>query len=111
MNNALIALHNTFQDEDSPSDEQHGQHTSADETNEGEASQGRSNRFELISKIIKSFKNDARRYSTEPFESLRMELPEFTLVLDALTSTSYVLVISSAKEPRISKILKLNLAC
>lgn len=61
------------------------------------------NRFELITKLIKTFKNDSRKYSAETFESLRMEVADFTLVLESLTSTSYVLVIASNDEPRISK--------
>ena len=64
---------------------------------------GQANRFEMISKLIKAFKHDARRYSSEPFDSLRMEMNEFTLVLTELTSTSYALVIASAQEPRISQ--------
>lgn len=63
---------------------------------------GQANRFEMISKLIKAFKHDARRFSSEPFDSLRMEMSDFTLVLTSLTPTSYVLVIASAKEPRIT---------
>jgi hypothetical protein len=62
------------------------------------------NRFELITKLIKTFKNDSRKHSSEEFESLRMELADFTLVLESLTATSYVLVIASNDEPRISKV-------
>jgi Ras-related GTP-binding protein A/B len=62
------------------------------------------NRFELITKLIKTFKNDSRKHSSETFESLRMEVADFTLVLESLTATSYVLVIASNDEPRISKV-------
>lgn len=65
-------------------------------------SHGPINRFEVITKLIKTFKNDSRRHSSETFESLRMEIADFTLVLESLTATSYVLVIASNEEPRIS---------
>lgn len=60
------------------------------------------NRFEKIIKLIKSFQISTRNYSAEPFEALRMDISTFTLVLDQLTPTSYVLVIASSNEPRIS---------
>ena len=60
------------------------------------------NRFEKIIKLIKGFQLSTRSYSAEPFEALRMDVADFTLVLDVLTSTSYVLVIASNSEPRIS---------
>jgi hypothetical protein len=62
------------------------------------------NRFELITKLIKTFKNDSRKHSSEGFESLRMEVADFTLVLESLTATSYVLIIASKDEPRISEV-------
>jgi Ras-related GTP-binding protein A/B len=64
---------------------------------------GQANRFEILSGLIKGFRNGTNRFSNEPFEALRMEWADFTLVLDILTSTSYVLVIGSNKEPRISE--------
>lgn len=67
------------------------------------------NRFELITKLIKTFKNDSRRYSSETFESLRMEIADFTLVLESLTATSYILVIASNDEPRISEQVTLHI--
>ena len=70
---------------------------------QGARTPGPINRFEIITKLIKTFKNDTRKYSSESFESLRMEIADCTLVLESLTSTSYVLVIASSDEPRISK--------
>lgn len=64
--------------------------------------QQQANRFEKIIKLIKGFQLSTRSYSAEPFEALRMDVADFTLVLDVLTSTSYVLVIASNSEPRIS---------
>jgi Ras-related GTP-binding protein A/B len=105
VNNALIAWHNI------PLDEHDVSATPlSKEPEQEEILQARANRFELISRLIKTFKNDTRKYFSEPFESLRMDVAGFTLVLDALTSTSYILVITSAKEPRISKISTLDSA-
>jgi hypothetical protein len=64
--------------------------------------QQQADRFEKIIKLIKGFQLSTRSYSSEPFEALRMDVADFTLVLDVLTSTSYVLVIASNSEPRIS---------
>lgn len=108
VNNALIARHNNPQDENDPEDGQTVPEASGAGNKQEGIPQARANRFELISRLVKTFKNDTRGYSSEPFESLRMELAEFTLVLDVLTSTSYVLIIASAKEPRISKIPNLD---
>lgn len=64
---------------------------------------GLSNKFEVISKLMKAFKNDLKKHSGEPFEALRMRTADFTLVLDELTQTSYIVVITSA-DTRTSKL-------
>ncbi|KAG8814078.1 GTP-binding protein gtr1 [Serendipita sp. 411] len=63
---------------------------------------GQANRFEMISKLIKAFKHDAKEYAREPFRSLQMQMEGFTLVLTELTTTSYILIIGTNDEPRIT---------
>ncbi|KAG8808585.1 GTP-binding protein gtr1 [Serendipita sp. 399] len=91
-NESLVAIHD-------PSGMAPGHSSTHDDT----GLPGQANRFEMISKLIKTFKNDARKFAREPFHSLQMQMEEFTLVLTQLTATSYILVIGSSDEPRISQ--------
>ncbi|PVG04466.1 hypothetical protein CPB86DRAFT_722451 [Serendipita vermifera] len=93
LENTLMATHN-MPEVEAPKEEKEG----ADPNTH----LGQANRFEMVSGLIKGFRNGTNRFSNEPFEALRMEWADFTLVLDILTSTSYVLVIGSNKEPRIN---------
>lgn len=94
----LMATHNI-----SGTDEQ-----GASEEVEDDPLERKGNRFELIIKLVKGLQISTRAIAKESFEALRMDVADFTLVLDVLTSTSYILVLASNKEPRISMFFPLD---
>lgn len=53
------------------------------------------NRFENVSSILKIFKLSVPSWSGEQWSGLSMRMPNFTVVIEQLTSNSYVIVLAA----------------
>jgi Ras-related GTP-binding protein A/B len=53
------------------------------------------NRFENVSSILKIFKLSVPSWSGEQWSGLNMRTPNFTVVIEQLTSNSYVMVVAA----------------
>ena len=62
------------------------------------------NRFENVSSILKIFKLSVPTWSGEQWSGLSMRTPSFTVVIEQLTSNSYVIVL--AADERMSEFSK-----
>ena len=52
------------------------------------------NRFEQTSSLIKAFKLSCLKSGMGQFQAMEMRLPNYTAVLDVLTSNSYILIVT-----------------